>query len=840
MKLHRQLVASLLCAAFAFNSLPADADVPYVNSGSVVMSGGSPYIYLLNLVGQSSCTVASSTGSGTVAVEVSQDGIVWTPLNIVTPSGTSAMTLALPGVGTSAVAAYANARAHLTAGAGGPVYFACGAGVGFGAQASGGSGSVTVTNFPNPQNVNITQVGGNTVTTAVPVSGTGTAGTPSTGIVTIQGINGGHAVPITGSITGDVTVDAGTGWPDPESPGTPNSSLIGVQGNLTAIPVPVQQNSTTGTTQAVDMTGASGCTNIYNTGSRLAFTTIGINIYGTWTGTITPEATVAGTTYVPVNAIVPSTGATVSSITSNGTWRISAAGWSVIRLCPTVTGTGSATVDVFDSGSTNVVSLENPISFSPSGTQNVNQLQLGGATLGAATAIGTTASGNVQGVQGTIGGVPLPVSGSVSVSNFPATQPVSGTVAVTQGTSPWVVTTPPPTTSVAITGTVGVTQSTSPWVVTTPPPFSGVVSGTVTANAGTGFPSVTAAGTSGASLTTVQGSPTGIPIPVSGTFTPSGTQNVQGLGTAGTPSGGVLTTQNQDTSLTGNLAVTTVGNNVQETLGAGQGTVGVSATGASTGATFTFEGSVDGTTFVSVSCVNANTGNVSNTFTSAQVPILFQCNTSGFLKFGTFVTNAGTGGPVTMTYQNTSTGGSVTLSNSLPAGTNSIGTVLSGAPSNADGSAGTANNGADIKGFNGTTWDRIRVTGAGLPISALTPGILGVQGVGSGYPLPVLESPYLYLKTVLTSASPTACTSVEVSAVGEIISLVNSSSSGLLVTLNVYDEGASPTCANADLLYSIQMAASQITTLNMPMTAGIAYSLSSALTAGGNITMVRR
>ena len=32
-----------------------------------------------------------------------------------------------------------------------------------------------------------------------------------------------------------------------------------------------------------------------------------------------------------------------------------------------------------------------------------------------------------------------PVSGTVAVSNFPATQPVSGTVAVTQSTSPWVV-----------------------------------------------------------------------------------------------------------------------------------------------------------------------------------------------------------------------------------------------------------------------------------------------------------------------------------------------------------------------------------------------------------------
>lgn len=112
-------------------------------------------------------------------------------------------------------------------------------------------------------------------------------------------------------------------------------------------------------------------------------------------------------------------------------------------------------------------------------------------------------------------GFTQPVSGTVAVSNFPATQPVSGTVTALQGTSPWVVsgsvtaavtqgTTPwivdgsgftqPVSGSLGRTWTLSsgtdsvsavvsnfpatqaVTQSTSPWVV----------SGTVTANAGTG------------------------------------------------------------------------------------------------------------------------------------------------------------------------------------------------------------------------------------------------------------------------------------------------------------------------------------------------------------------
>lgn len=63
------------------------------------------------------------------------------------------------------------------------------------------------------------------------------------------------------------------------------------------------------------------------------------------------------------------------------------------------------------------------------------------------------------------------ISGTVAVSNFPATQPVSGTVTANQGTSPWVSSVPTgvnvnnfPATQ-PVSGTVAATQSTSPWVV---------------------------------------------------------------------------------------------------------------------------------------------------------------------------------------------------------------------------------------------------------------------------------------------------------------------------------------------------------------------------------------
>ena len=63
---------------------------------------------------------------------------------------------------------------------------------------------------------------------------------------------------------------------------------------------------------------------------------------------------------------------------------------------------------------------------------------------------------------------------SVSVSNFPATQPVSGTVTANQGTTPW-----------TVSGTVGSAQSGAWAVAINNFPATQPVSGTVTANQGT-------------------------------------------------------------------------------------------------------------------------------------------------------------------------------------------------------------------------------------------------------------------------------------------------------------------------------------------------------------------
>lgn len=149
----------------------------------------------------------------------------------------------------------------------------------------------------------------------------------------------------------------------------------------------------------------------------------------------------------------------------------------------------------------------------------------------------------VSGGGGAFGGpvtqatVPWVVSGTVSVSNFPATQPVSGTVAATQGTSPWVVS----LVSTTITGTVGVTQSTSPWVVS----GSVTVSGTVAVS---NFP-VTQAVTQSTSPWVVSLTSTTITgtVAVTGTFW----QATQPVSIAGT-----VTVSLASTTITGTVAVT--------------------------------------------------------------------------------------------------------------------------------------------------------------------------------------------------------------------------------------------------------------------------------------------
>jgi len=187
------------------------------------------------------------------------------------------------------------------------------------------------------------------------------------------------------------------------------------------------------------------------------------------------------------------------------------------------------------------------------------------------TLASTTITGSVA-VTGTFWQATQPVSGTVAVSNFPVTQPVSGTVTALQGTSPWVTS----LASTTITGSVAVTgtfwQATQPvsgtfWQATQPVsgtvaisnfPATQPISGTVTALQGTSPWVTSLASTTITGSVAVTGTFWQATQPVSGTVAISNfpaTQPVSGTITAlqGTSP---WVTSLASTTITGTVAVT--------------------------------------------------------------------------------------------------------------------------------------------------------------------------------------------------------------------------------------------------------------------------------------------
>lgn len=181
--------------------------------------------------------------------------------------------------------------------------------------------------------------------------------------------------------------------------------------------------------------------------------TDGTNLLGTSTHPLRIDPT--GTTPQPVTGTFFQS---VQPVSQSGTWSVTA-----------TQATGSNLHMVLDSGT--LTSITNPITVAQATAANLNATVFQGTSPWVTSG---TISGNVTVVQ------PTGANLHVDVDNFPATQPVSGTVAVSSVAGN--VTVIQPTGSSLhvdidnFPSTQSVTQGTSPWVV----------SGTVTANAGTG------------------------------------------------------------------------------------------------------------------------------------------------------------------------------------------------------------------------------------------------------------------------------------------------------------------------------------------------------------------
>lgn len=161
-----------------------------------------------------------------------------------------------------------------------------------------------------------------------------------------------------------------------------------------------------------------------------------VAVTGTWTGTLTFQLSNDGTTYFT------SPTDTVTTATANGLFFVTCASVKFFQVSgASVTGTA------------NIAFVGTPASAPKGGggaSSAVNLTQVNSTPIGSATVPGTsvTALVPILGVQGATGGVPLPVSGTVTITPS-GTQTVTGTVNAT-----------PPLTGISGTGTAqGVNQS---------------------------------------------------------------------------------------------------------------------------------------------------------------------------------------------------------------------------------------------------------------------------------------------------------------------------------------------------------------------------------------------
>ena len=74
---------------------------------------------------------------------------------------------------------------------------------------------------------------------------------------------------------------------------------------------------------------------------------VGLQITGTWTGTVTFQGTINGSTWVSVLAVPSDSTTAVTTTTANGIWRIDAAGYQAVRANFTTPTSGTVVVRAF-------------------------------------------------------------------------------------------------------------------------------------------------------------------------------------------------------------------------------------------------------------------------------------------------------------------------------------------------------------------------------------------------------------------------------------------------------------------------------------------------------------
>src|SRR5271157_5951856 len=279
-------------------------------------------------------------------------------------------------------------------------------------------------------------------------------GTAPTGNVVI-GVNA--FVTNTVTVTGTVTANQGT------SPWVVSLTSTTITGTVAVTqstsPWVVSLTSTTVTnTVAENLTqvagvslGATAVTNFGAAPAAAAVPGVNASLFAGTTGITATGTSVNAniTNTVPVTLTSPTITGTVAVTQSTSPWVVAGA-LTNNNAAPTATLIGVMD-HIAETAYTTVTYTTGDVVLATTdlhGATNVDLQAYAGTALGAGSNYGTSPGAvNVMGV-------------NAFITNTPAVT-VSGTVGVTQSTSPWVVS----LTSTTITGTVAVTQSTSPWVV---------------------------------------------------------------------------------------------------------------------------------------------------------------------------------------------------------------------------------------------------------------------------------------------------------------------------------------------------------------------------------------
>jgi hypothetical protein len=117
--------------------------------------------------------------------------------------------------------------------------------------------------------------------------------------------------------------------------------------------------------------------------------TVGAQVSGTWTGTITIEGSLDGSNWYGTPSIALTSGGTAYNFTTNNIFQINCSGLKYVRLRGNTVATGTANVTLVANQSTGVVMLENPI---PSGTNTIGNIANISGTVSLPTGASTEAT----------------------------------------------------------------------------------------------------------------------------------------------------------------------------------------------------------------------------------------------------------------------------------------------------------------------------------------------------------------------------------------------------------------------------------------------------------------